>query len=219
MRGFFRHLAAQKISGHDPTLNLSAPKLARTLPKCLNIGEVSELLQSQAANAPLELRNNAMLHLLYASGLRVSELVNLPVSGINLNGGYLKILGKGNKERLVPFGSQAMERIRDYTAGARGLILKKRRSDLLFVTARGKGMTRTRFWQIIQERCRRLGIKKRVSPHSLRHSFATHLVENGADLRTVQLMLGHADIATTQIYTHVDGRRLRQAHKQFHPRG
>jgi len=219
LRGFFRYLAANKFISHDPTDQLSSPKPAKTLPKVLSISDVTTLLGYCPNNSALALRNSAMLHLLYASGLRVTELVKLTVAGLNLNAGYVRILGKGSKERLVPFGGEANRRIKDYLETSRKELLKKRRSDLLFVTARGSGMTRTRFWQIIQETCLRLNFPKQTSPHALRHSFATHLVENGADLRTVQLLLGHADIATTQIYTHVDGKRLRTAHKKFHPRG
>lgn len=219
-RGFFRYLVANKLITSDPTIDLNSPKPPKPLPKVLSVSEVSALLaHSTTHSSSLSLRNDAMMHLLYASGLRVSELIGVTVAGINLNAGYVRILGKGSKERLVPFGKTACEKIEEYMETGRKELLQKRQCDLLFVTARGKGMTRTRFWQIIQERCLGLDFKKKISPHSLRHSFATHLVENGADLRTVQLMLGHADIATTQIYTHVDARRLRSAHKKFHPRG
>jgi integrase/recombinase XerD len=160
-----------------------------------------------------------MLHLLYGTGLRVSELVTVPVAGMNLTSGYVRVLGKGSKERLVPFGEEAKEKIELYITHGRPLLLKKKASKFLFVTNRATAMTRLRFWQIIQEVCLAKGIHKKISPHALRHSFATHLVENGADLRTVQLMLGHSDISTTQIYTHVDSRRLKAVHRQFHPRG
>jgi len=160
-----------------------------------------------------------MLHLLYATGLRVSELVKLPVSAVNLSPGYVRVIGKGSKERIVPLGEVAREKIMDYTLHARPLLLKKRSSSFLFLTGQAKSMSRNRFWQIIQEAVFHAGIKKKISPHVLRHSFATHLLEHGADLRSVQVMLGHADIATTQIYTHVDGERLKNIHKKFHPRG
>ncbi len=218
-RSFFRYLVSNGIINRDPTCDLSLPKHGKTLPKVLTISEVNELLTGAGVSGPLALRNSAMLHLLYATGVRVSELVNVTVAGINMSSGYVRVLGKGNKERLVPFGVAAKGKIEEYLQFGRKLILKKRTSDYLFVTARGTSMTRLRFWQIIQETCLRQGVKKKVSPHSLRHSFATHLVENGADLRSVQLMLGHADISTTQIYTHVDSSRLRTAHKKFHPRG
>jgi integrase/recombinase XerD len=160
-----------------------------------------------------------MLHLLYATGIRVSELVKLPVPGLNIAGGYVRVLGKGAKERLVPFGEVAREHIETYLSEARPRLLKGRTSDFLFVTRSAKAMTRLRFWQIIQETAFAMGIRKKISPHMLRHSFATHMLEHGADLRSVQLMLGHADIATTQIYTHVDSDRLKSIHKRFHPRG
>mgnify|MGYP001820688079 CR=1 FL=1 len=160
-----------------------------------------------------------MLFLLYSTGLRVSELVTLPLSGCNMAAGFIRVIGKGNKERLIPFGEQAKDKITHYVKTARPLILKKRRSNYLFVSNRGTCMTRLRFWQIVQKTTLANGIDKKISPHMLRHSFATHLLSHGADLRSVQMMLGHADIATTQIYTHVDQDRLKNIHKKFHPRG
>lgn len=219
IRCFFQFLLSQNLIEHDPTVGIDLPKIKQALPKSLNLTEVDHLLAVPNQQDALTLRNAAMLHLLYGTGLRVSELVRLPVAGLNLASGYLRVLGKGSKERLVPFGEQASERISHYLSSSRPLLLKNRVSPFLFVTNRGTAMTRLRFWQIIQEVCLRQGILKQISPHTLRHSFATHLVENGADLRTVQMMLGHADIATTQIYTHVDGSRLKKAHKKFHPRG
>lgn len=218
-RCFFRFLLSEKQIACDPTANIDLPKQKKTLPQCLTVSEVGLLLSGNSRPHPLAFRNSAMLHLLYATGMRVSELVKLPVTGLHLQAGYIRVLGKGSKERLVPFGQTAKEKAEHYLAFGRKPLLKKRKSEFVFVTARGTAMTRLRFWQIIQECCLSLGITKKVSPHSLRHSFATHLVENGADLRTVQLMLGHADISTTQIYTHVDAKRLKTAHKQFHPRG
>jgi integrase/recombinase XerD len=160
-----------------------------------------------------------MLQLLYSTGMRVSELVTLPVTGCNLTSCFIRVIGKGEKERLVPFGIPAKEALDAYLDSARPLILKTKRSNTLFVTNRGKGMTRLRFWQIIKEAARAAGIRKSISPHSLRHSFATHLLTHGADLRSVQIMLGHSDITTTQIYTHVDEKRLKDIHRKFHPRG
>lgn len=160
-----------------------------------------------------------MLFLLYSTGLRVTELVTLPARGCNLTAGFVRVMGKGNKERLVPFGDQAKEKLDHYLKTARPLILKGKRSNYLFVTGRGSCMTRLRFWQIIKQAARDAGISKPISPHMLRHSFATHLLSHGADLRAVQMMLGHADIATTQIYTHIDQQRLKATHKKFHPRG
>lgn len=219
IRCFFHFMLSQNLIQHDPTAGVDLPKIKQSLPKSLNLAEIDLLLAATDQQDPLSIRNAAMLHLLYGTGLRVSELVRLPVAGLNLSAGYLRVLGKGNKERLIPFGDETRERITHYLAASRPLLLKSRVSTFLFVTNRGTAMTRLRYWQIIQEVCLRQGILKQISPHTLRHSFATHLVENGADLRTVQMMLGHADIATTQIYTHVDSSRLKKAHKKFHPRG
>jgi integrase/recombinase XerD len=160
-----------------------------------------------------------MLYVLYSTGLRVSELVQLPISACNMGAGFIRVIGKGNKERLIPFGEQAKEKIEEYLKTARPFILKNRHSNYLFVTNRGTCMTRLRFWQIVKKTALEAGIDKTISPHMLRHSFATHLLSHGADLRAVQMMLGHADIATTQIYTHVDQDRLKNIHKKFHPRG
>jgi integrase/recombinase XerD len=160
-----------------------------------------------------------MLFLLYSTGLRVSELVQLPLAACNLAAGFVRVMGKGNKERLIPFGNQAKEKIENYLKTARPLILKGKRSNYLFITARGSCMTRLRFWQIVRKTALAAGIDKEISPHMLRHSFATHLLSHGADLRAVQMMLGHADVATTQIYTHIDQDRLKNIHKKFHPRG
>lgn len=219
LRGFFRFLIGENIISEDPTANIDLPKPGRYLPKVLDPAEVSLLLSGAASSDPLALRNQAMLHLLYASGLRVSELVNLPLAALNLTAGHVRIFGKGSKERLVPFGETARSYLENYLRHGRTLILKKKRCDFLFVTNRAKPMTRLRFWQIVQQVVFIAGINKKISPHTLRHSFATHLLENGADLRSVQIMLGHSDIATTQIYTHVDISRLKSIHKRFHPRG
>ncbi|HCC54422.1 MAG TPA: site-specific tyrosine recombinase XerD, partial [Desulfobulbaceae bacterium] len=216
---FFKFLLAEKLIDTDPCAVLDLPKPGRPLPRVLTIPEVNRLLASPVNGNVLSLRNHAMLHLLYATGMRVSELVNLPLAGVNLMGGYVRVFGKGAKERLIPFGEAAREYLKLYTRDARPLILKKRVSDLLFVTGHSKAMTRLRFWQIVQQTARLAEISKKISPHMLRHSFATHLLEHGADLRSVQMMLGHSDIATTQIYTHVDSNRLKSAHQKFHPRG
>ncbi len=203
----------------NPTAEIEAPKIGHSLPKVLGIAEVNSLLQLPELTPPLVLRNYAMLYLLYASGLRVSELVNLPVNGCNLNSCHLRILGKGNKERVIPFSETARALIKDYIERGRPLILKHKPSPLLFISNRGTSMTRNRFWQIIREVALAAGINKEISPHILRHSFATHLLAGGADLRSVQMMLGHTDISTTQIYTHVDTARLKSTHQRFHPRG
>ncbi|KPJ97925.1 MAG: recombinase XerD, partial [Desulfobacterales bacterium SG8_35] len=168
---------------------------------------------------PLGARNHTMLHLLYATGLRVSELVKLPLVSFNRHSGNLRVLGKGNKERIVPIGEQARILLEEYLDHTRPQLLHGRTSPSLFLTTRGKAMTRNRYWQILKDIAVQAGIRKEISPHALRHSFATHLLENGADLRSVQLMLGHSDISTTQLYTHVEHSRLKSIHKKFHPRG
>lgn len=219
LRAFFRFLLREGIVGEEPTALIDLPKPGRPLPKVLTVSEVTKLLAAAAGDTPLALRNHAMLHLLYATGLRVSELVTLPVAAVQLTAGHLRIRGKGDKERLVPFGEAARERLEAYLRDGRPPLLKKKRSDILFLTSRATAMTRLRFWQIVQESVAACGIQKEISPHVLRHSFATHLLEHGADLRAVQMMLGHADIATTQIYTHVDAGRLKSIHRKYHPRG
>ncbi len=198
---------------------VDAPKTGLLLPKALSPAEVERLLNALRQDTPFGLRNHAMLHLLYACGLRVSELVGLPLSACNLASGHLRVLGKGDKERLIPFATSTATILTTYLQQGRPLLLKGRLSPYLFVSNRGKTMTRIRFWQIIQEAALAAGIHKEISPHTLRHSFATHLLSGGADLRSVQMMLGHSDIATTQIYTHVDTTRLKSSHKKFHPRG
>lgn len=205
--------------GRNPFATIDLPRSGRSLPKALSIEEVNKILLLPVGAPTLVVRNHAMLTLLYSTGLRVSELVGLHLNSCNLMAGFLRVTGKGNKERLVPFGQTAREEIESYLEHCRPLILKGRRCNYLFVTGRAKPMTRMRFWQIISETARTAGIRKAISPHTLRHSFATHLLANGADLRAVQLMLGHADIATTQIYTHIDQDRLKSVHRSFHPRG
>ncbi len=219
MRAFFTFLSAREIIPRNPVGDIDRPKIGRSLPRALSIDEVNRLLTLPAKTDPYTLRNYAMLHLLYATGLRVSELVGLPVAGCSMTGGFVRIIGKGRKERQVPFGEQAADMLADYLRRGRPVLLKKRSCPLLFVSNRATGMTRIRFWQIIRETALRAGIDKKISPHMLRHSFATHLLSHGADLRSVQMMLGHADIATTQIYTHIDTDRLKALHRKFHPRG
>ncbi|MCK5540013.1 MAG: tyrosine-type recombinase/integrase, partial [Deltaproteobacteria bacterium] len=186
----------------------------------LSVAEVDQILMLPLPEkpTPLILRNYAMLHLLYATGSRVSELVNLPMIGCNTSGGYIRILGKGSKERMVPFNAIAGKKIQDYLEQGRPALLKNRSSPHLFISNRGKAMTRNRCWQIIRQLAIQGGISKKVSPHIMRHSFATHLLSGGADLRIVQTLLGHADLATTQIYTQVDAERLKEVYRKFHPR-
>jgi len=219
LRAFFAFTGERNLTFSDPLVNIDGPKTGLSLPKALSLTDVDTLLTLPAKTTPLIIRNHAMLHLLYATGIRVSELVGLPVNSCNLSSCHLRILGKGGKERMVPFNETSRDKIEEYLQQARPLILKGRQSSYLFVTNRGRAMTRGRFWQIIKEWARAKGISVTVSPHMLRHSFATHLLAGGADLRAVQMMLGHSDIATTQIYTHVDGSRLKSIHQRFHPRG
>jgi integrase/recombinase XerD len=219
LKSFFSFLAAEGYVENNPFNAIDLPRAGRTLPKALTTDEVTRLLVIPSAASPLVLRNYAMLYLIYSTGLRVSELVRLPIAGCNLTSCFIRVLGKGGKERLIPFGVPAKEALETYLQSGRPLILKGKRSNFLFVTSRGKAMTRLRFWQILGELALAAGIKKAISPHMLRHSFATHLLVNGADLRSVQMMLGHSDIATTQIYTQIDQDRLKSIHKKFHPRG
>jgi len=219
LRVFFRFLVGQGYLAADPSELLDLPKPGRKLPKVLSVAEVERLLAAPLDQSPLSLRNHAMLHLLYATGLRVSELVKLPLAAVQLAAGWLRVIGKGDKERVVPFGERAKEHLGLYLQHGRPRLLKGKRNPHLFVTQRGAPMSRARFWQIIRETAQRHGVTTEISPHVLRHSFATHLLEHGADLRSVQIMLGHADISTTQIYTHVDASRLKEIHSRFHPRG
>jgi len=218
IRSFFHYLLAERVQENNPARLIDLPKPKKRLPVTLNPEEVDLLLNTLDVSDPLSVRNNAMLHLLYASGLRVTELVRLPVSALNLSVGFLRVMGKGSKERLVPFGEEAKERLTTYLTDARPGLLHGKKSNYCFLTRQAHAMTRLRFWQIVQETALIAGVNKHISPHVLRHSFATHLLEGGADLRAVQLMLGHADIATTQIYTHVDATRLKNIHQRFHPR-
>lgn len=219
LRRFYRYALAANLIQQDPTLHIEAPKMPRSLPKTLSESQVEDLLNAPDVNAPLGMRDRAMLELLYASGLRVSELVNIKISEVSTQDGVVRVTGKGSKTRLVPMGQEAAEWIDRYLAGARAEILKGSLSDAVFVTTRGDAMTRHAFWHIIQRYTLQAGISQHISPHVLRHAFATHLLNHGADLRVVQMLLGHADISTTQIYTHVARERLQQLHKAHHPRG
>jgi integrase/recombinase XerD len=217
LRGLFRHLLERGITREDPTLDLESPKLMRALPHFLSSEEVDALLAAPDATTPLGLRDRAMLETLYATGVRVSELVSLTLGQLRLDPGYVKVWGKGGKERIVPVGSKAREWLARYLDGARPA-LDKKHQDAVFLTVRGVAMTRQRFWQLIKKHGRTGGVKTHLSPHVLRHSFATHLLEHGADLRAVQAMLGHADISTTEIYTHITRERLRALYDSKHPR-
>lgn len=219
LKRFFRHAVRQSQVVCDPTLHIAAPKLPRSLPKSLTESDVEQLLAAPAADEPLGLRDRAMIELLYACGLRVSELVTLQVPQVSRDMGVVRVLGKGAKERLVPLGEEALGWLERYLREGRPQILNGRPCDALFVTARAAAMTRQAFWQMIKRYALQAGISKPISPHTLRHAFATHLLNHGADLRVVQLLLGHADISTTQIYTHVARERMKQLHQQHHPRG
>lgn len=219
LKRFYRYLLRENLIASDPTLNLDRPKLPRALPKSLTEADVERLLASADADTPLGLRDRAMLETLYATGLRVSELVGLKLTALNLNDGVLRVTGKGNKDRLVPLGEESVQWLRRYMTDARPVLLEKNLSDAVFVTARGDGMTRQAFWYLIKRCAHVAGITRPLSPHTLRHAFATHLLNHGADLRVVQMLLGHSDISTTQIYTHVARERMKQLHARHHPRG
>jgi integrase/recombinase XerD len=219
LKRFYQYCLRERHIDADPTLKLDPPKRAPRFPKTLSEADVEALLAAPAAGTAMGLRDRAMLELLYATGLRVSELVGLKTLQVNLDSGVVRVMGKGSKERLVPLGEEAVDWIARYVKEARSELAGKREPEALFVTARGAGMTRQAFWHLI----RRYGVRaipgKSLSPHVLRHAFATHLINHGADLRVVQMLLGHADISTTQIYTHVARERLKQLHAKHHPRG
>jgi integrase/recombinase XerD len=217
LRMFYRHLLKEKVIAADPTLKIDLPKLGRALPQYLSLAEIEALMAQPDCSKVLGLRDRAMLEMIYASGLRVSELIHLKMGDVYPEKGYVRVLGKGSKERLVPLGRSALTCLQDYLAGARPGLNKRQISEALFLSNRGRGMTRQQFFLLLKSYARVAGINKEVSPHTLRHSFATHLLNNGADLRSVQAMLGHADLATTQVYTHVTPERLKAIHK-FHPR-
>ncbi|HEY5719843.1 MAG TPA: site-specific tyrosine recombinase XerD [Gammaproteobacteria bacterium] len=218
-RRFFRYLVREGVLATDPTAQIAMPKIGRSLPKSLSEVEVEALLSAPTVTDPLGHRDRTMLEVLYATGLRVTELVNLRQNQVNANQGVLRIVGKGNRERLIPLGEEALRWIADFSAGPRGEILLDRQTDCLFPTRRGDSMTRQAFWHIIKRYAARAEIKKELSPHTLRHAFATHLLNHGADLRVVQMLLGHSDLSTTQIYTHVARERMKDLHSRHHPRG
>ncbi len=219
IRGFHKYLITDGLARTDPTVNLESPKGWKRLPQSLSSADVDSLLNQPDVRVPLGLRDKAMLELMYATGLRVSELVGLRMANINLERGFLVVMGKGSKERAVPMGESAIESVRAYILGARHVLLRGADSDVLFISSKRRGITRQMFWERIKYYTARAGIGKNISPHTLRHSFATHLLDNGADLRAVQAMLGHSDISTTQIYTHVSRERLKKIHEKYHPRG
>jgi integrase/recombinase XerD len=219
IRAFYQFLVRERLIDSDPSLNVESPKTARRLPKALNLNEVEKLLEAPARNTPGGVRDKAMLELLYATGIRVSELISLDVGSINLGMGFVRCVGKGSKERIIPLGRIASEWIDRYIQTMRPKLHGHGAAeDALFLNRSGHRLTRQGFWKIIKGHARDAGILKEITPHTLRHSFATHLLENGADLRAVQEMLGHADISTTQIYTHVTKSRMKEVYDRTHPR-
>ncbi|KML13063.1 recombinase XerD [Bacillus safensis] len=218
IRSFHQFLLREKVTTDDPSWNIETQKTERTLPKVLSLGEVEKLLDTPNQHTPFDYRDKAMLELLYATGIRVSEMLDLTLADVHLTMGFIRCFGKGRKERIVPIGEAAASAIEEYIEKGRNKLLKKQPSDSLFLNHHGKKMSRQGFWKNLKKRAIEAGIQKELTPHTLRHSFATHLLENGADLRAVQEMLGHADISTTQIYTHVTKTRLKDVYHKFHPR-
>ncbi|MDB4138849.1 site-specific tyrosine recombinase XerD, partial [Methylophilaceae bacterium] len=219
LRRLYRFLLREKKIDQDPTLKIQSPKTPKTLPKSLNELEVESLLKAPNLKLPMGIRDRAMLELLYACGLRVTELVSILLTEVIISDGIIRVTGKGNKTRLVPMGEDALDWVQQYIDDARHDILKKKASKFLFVTSRGGAMTRQAFWYLIKKYALVANIDTPLSPHVLRHAFATHLINHGADLRVVQMLLGHSDISTTQIYTHVARERLKKIHQEHHPRG
>ncbi len=219
LRSFHRFLIQENYTEHDPTVQVESPRSLSALPKLLSQKDVERLLQSPAGNSSIAMRDRAMLEVLYATGMRVSELISLRLGDLKLDIGCLNAFGKGSKQRLIPLGEDAIEILREYLQDGRLKLLKSLTSEEVFLNSRGKKLSRQGFWKNLRAYAIKAEIKQKVYPHILRHSFATHLLENGADLRSVQTMLGHADISTTQIYTHVIQERLKKVHQQYHPRG
>jgi len=219
LHSFYQYLLANQLIKKDPTEQLSHPKLEKKLPVFLNIQEVEKLLEAPSSSSLFGQRDRAMLELLYSCGLRVSELINLSYHNINLKEEFIRIHGKGNKERVLPMGEMAIDYLMKYETNARPMLLKNGQSDSYFLSNRGSAMSRQNFFYIIKAYANQVGIEKPLSPHSLRHAFATHLVQKGADLRSVQLMLGHSDISSTQLYTHIQNAQLKAQHAKHHPRG
>ena len=218
IRGFYKYLISEKLLNINPVKEVDIPKIGQALPKIMSIAEVETILATGDLSTPKGLRNRAMMEIMYGAGLRVSELIFLKLQDANLNAGLLRVMGKGSKERIVPIGTKAKSSTREWIDAGRPLVLKNIPSQYLFIARAGKPMTRQAFWKIIKKNASLAGISKNVTPHTLRHSFATHLLEGGADLRSVQTMLGHSDISTTQIYTHISREYLIKMHQKFHPR-
>ena len=219
LRGFYKYLLREKVIENNPVAHIELAKIWMRLPDTLSRAEMDHLLEQAVADSPLGMRDRAMLELMYATGIRVSELISISMNSINWQVGFLIVLGKGNKERIVPVGQPALTFITRYISEGRSKLLKRTMSNVLFVNRSGTGLTRQGFWKIVKKYATKAGLENKVHPHTFRHSFATHLLEGGADLRSVQVMLGHSDISTTQIYTHVTRERLKDIHKKYHPRG
>jgi len=219
LRGFYRFLVQENVLKKDPSATIDLPKTGLRLPDFLSVQDVRKLLEVPNSGKPKGIRDSAMLELLYAAGLRVSELIRLELGSLYLEAGFIRVFGKGSKERVVPIGEYARKKLETYIKTARPVLLKNTPSKFLFVARAGNPLTRQGFWKVLKQYARLSGIQKKITPHSLRHSFASHLLEGGADLRSVQVMLGHSDISTTQIYTHVAHDHLKNMHKKFHPRG
>jgi integrase/recombinase XerD len=219
IKTFFKYLVQDGLLDKSPIHDVETPRQERKLPNILSVSEVEALIKSPDIATPLGLRDRALFELIYATGLRVSELMSLSLNSINLEAGYILVLGKGSKERVIPVGEEALKWVKLYTVESRHKLLAGKNSKYLFTNRSGARMSRQGFWKLIKKYCLKLGITKKISPHSLRHSFASHLLEGGADLRSVQTMLGHEDISTTQIYTHVARERLKSVHDKYHPRG
>ncbi|MGD6781375.1 site-specific tyrosine recombinase XerD [Sutcliffiella horikoshii] len=218
IRSFHQFLLREKVTTQDPTVHIDRPKQEQKLPQVMSVEEVQALLDSPDTSKVFGMRDKAMLELLYATGMRVSELISMNLSDVHLTMGFVRCIGKGNKERIIPLGTMAQNAITNYIEESRSQLLKKKTTDALFVNLYGNRLTRQGFWKILKKLTKEAGIEKELTPHTLRHSFATHLLENGADLRAVQEMLGHADISTTQIYTHVTKTRMKDVYSMFHPR-
>jgi len=219
VRRLYQYLVREGVLAEDPTAHIESPRLGRPLPKSMTEEEVERLLDAPDVSTPLGMRDRAMLEVLYATGLRVSELVGLELASISLTQGVIRVIGKGGKERLVPLGEEALEWVSSYQNEARPELLNSRISSALFITRRGDSMTRQAFWHLIKRHARNVGITKSLSPHVMRHAFASHLLNHGADLRVLQMLLGHSDLSTTQIYTHIARERLKEMHAAHHPRG
>lgn len=218
VRGLFKYLVNEQHLPSNPVKGVDIPKTGLSLPKIMTVEQISVLLETPDTRKPRELRNAAMMELMYGAGLRVSELIHLALQDINLEGGFVRVMGKGSKERMIPIGSHARQMTQRWLADARPSLLKAIPSSYLFVARAGKPMTRQSFWKIIKKYTLAAGLQPTITPHTLRHSFATHLLEGGADLRSVQTMLGHSDISTTQIYTHISRDYLKKMHEKYHPR-